>query len=82
MRGPVPDGEADIGTTPPPAIRQESLGSQHPSGLKTMKQNAMFLFVGAACVALGAVGYWFYQQQNRSGVEVNIGGRSLTIETR
>ena len=47
-----------------------------------MKQNTMFLLVGAACIALGAAGYWFYQQQNRSGVEVNIGGRSITIETR
>ena len=47
-----------------------------------MKQNTMFLFLGAACVALGAAGYWFYEQQNRSGVEVSIGGRSITVETR
>ncbi|MFC7475453.1 hypothetical protein ACFQS7_13865 [Dankookia sp. GCM10030260] len=47
-----------------------------------MKQNTMFLLVGAACVVLGAAGYWVYQEQNRSGVEVSIGGRRLTIETR
>jgi hypothetical protein len=47
-----------------------------------MRQNMIFLFVGAACIALGAAGYWFYQEQNRSGVEVGIGGRSITIETR
>lgn len=56
--------------------------SPPPSGLKIMKQNTMFLFVGAACVALGAAGYWLYQEQNRSGVEVSVGGRSITIETR
>jgi hypothetical protein len=47
-----------------------------------MRQNRVFLLVGAACIALGAAGYWFYQEQNRSGVEVSIGGRSITIKTR
>ena len=47
-----------------------------------MQQNRMYLLVGAACIALGAAGSWFYQERNRSGVEVSIGGRSITIETR
>ena len=33
-------------------------------------------------VALGAAGYWLYQDQHRSGVQLNVGGRSITLETR
>jgi hypothetical protein len=42
----------------------------------------MVIFIGVACIAIGAVGYWLYQEQNRSGVELSVGGRSITIETR
>ena len=47
-----------------------------------MNQNAKLLGIAAVCLVLGAGGYWLYQSQNRSGVELNVGGRSITIETR
>jgi len=47
-----------------------------------MTRNALAIFIGVACIAIGAAGYWFYQEQNRSGVELSVGGRSITIETR
>ena len=47
-----------------------------------MKQNAMFLCIGAACILIGGAGYWLYQDQHRSGIELSVGGRSVTIETR
>ena len=47
-----------------------------------MSRSSMFLF-GAICIAIGVGGYWIYQdQQRRSGVELSVGGRSVTIETR
>jgi hypothetical protein len=51
-------------------------------GNETMMRNGMPVLIGVACLALGAVGYWFYQEQNKSGIDVNIGGRGVTIETR
>jgi len=51
-------------------------------GNQNMKSNTTTILLAVLCVAAGAAGYWFYQEQNRSGVEVNVGGRSLTIETR
>jgi hypothetical protein len=45
-------------------------------------RNALSLCIGIACIAIGAVGYWLYQERNRSGIEVSVGGRSLVIETR
>lgn len=47
-----------------------------------MMRNSMPVLIGVACLALGAIGYWFYQEQNKSGIDVNIGGRGITIETR
>ncbi len=47
-----------------------------------MKQNAPYLLIGIVCVALGAAGYWIYERQNRSGVELSVGGRSVILETR
>lgn len=47
-----------------------------------MTRNMAIIFGGIACIALGAAGYWLYQDQHRSGVQLNIGGRSITLETR
>jgi hypothetical protein len=42
----------------------------------------MAVVIGVACLAIGAGGYWLYQSQNRSGVELSVGGSSIRIETR
>lgn len=47
-----------------------------------MKNNAFILTVAIICLVAGAAGYWIYNERNRSGVEVNVGGRSLSVETR
>jgi len=47
-----------------------------------MKQNAPYLLIGLLCVALGAAGYWIYDRQHRSAIELNIGGRGVVLETR
>lgn len=47
-----------------------------------MKSNTSIILLALACIAVGAAGFWLYQQQTRSGVELNIGGRSVILETR
>ncbi len=45
-----------------------------------MNRNA--IIVGVVCLVLGAGGFWLYQNQTRSGVELSVGGSSVRIETR
>ncbi|UPY36673.1 hypothetical protein [Sediminicoccus sp. KRV36] len=47
-----------------------------------MSRNSIIALVGILGVVLGVGGYWLYMDQNRSGVELNVGGRGITIETR
>lgn len=44
--------------------------------------NTTILAVALVCLVAGAAGFWLYQDRNRSGVEVSVGGRTLTLETR
>jgi len=48
----------------------------------TVKNNSTILIVAIVCLVAGAAGYWLYQERNRSGVEVSVGGRTLSVETR
>ncbi|WP_439595073.1 hypothetical protein [Falsiroseomonas sp.] len=47
-----------------------------------MSRNLLYPVLGVALIAVGAFGYWAWQEQNRSGVEINLGGRSISVETR
>ncbi len=47
-----------------------------------MRGSTSYLLAACLVVAIAALGYWIYTDQNRSGVEVNVGGRSLSVETR
>ena len=47
-----------------------------------MNRNAMVVMISIACLAIGAGGFWLYQSQNRSGVELSVGGNSVRIQTR
>jgi hypothetical protein len=47
-----------------------------------VNRNTMFvMFAAIAVVAIG-MGYWIYTDQSRSGVDVNIGGNTLSIRER
>jgi len=47
-----------------------------------MTRNMTIILGALAFMAIGAGGYWLYQDQQRNTVGVNIGGRSITLETR
>lgn len=51
-------------------------------GLHRMTKNSTIIVVALVCLALGAGGYWVYQDQQRSGIDVNLGGTGITIQTR
>jgi hypothetical protein len=45
-------------------------------------RNSTILLIAVLCVVVGAGGYWIYDRQHRSAVALNVGGHSVTIETR
>ena len=47
-----------------------------------MNKNSTIILVGILGIVLGVGGYWLYKDQSRSGIDVNLGGRGITIETR
>jgi uncharacterized membrane protein YpjA len=46
-----------------------------------VKSNYNLIMIILACLALGAVGYWYYTTQYRRTASVNLGGASITVET-
>ena len=47
-----------------------------------MNRNSILAVVGVLGIALGALGLWLYQDQNRNRIELNVGGRGIILETR
>jgi hypothetical protein len=47
-----------------------------------MNRNLVLIVIGVLGIGAGALGYWFYQQQQRSGVDISIGPRGVTIQER
>ena len=47
-----------------------------------MSRNLLYPILGVLLIAVGALGYWAYQEQNRSGIDLTVGGRGITVETR
>jgi hypothetical protein len=45
-------------------------------------RNILYLLIGALGIGAGAFAYWLYQEQHKSGVEINIGPRGVTIEEK
>jgi hypothetical protein len=49
---------------------------------RPMSRNLLYPALGALLIAVGALGYWAYDRQNRSGVDITVGGRGISVETR
>lgn len=47
-----------------------------------MNRNLIVVVVGVLGIGAGVLGYWFYQEQHRSGVDISIGPRGVTIQER
>ena len=46
------------------------------------KSNSLYLVVGALLVVIAVGGYYFYQEQHKTGVELTIGGKGISVETK
>ena len=46
-----------------------------------MTFNSNLIVIILACLALGAVGYWYYTTQYHRTASVNLGGASITVQT-
>ncbi len=47
-----------------------------------MSSKTTYITIGVVCLLLGAGGFWLYQEQHRSGVDITIGGRGVSIQQR
>lgn len=47
-----------------------------------MSRNLLFIVIGVVGIGAGVLGYWLYQEQHRSGVDINIGPRGVTVQER
>ena len=47
-----------------------------------MSRNILFALVAALGIGAGLLGYWFYLEQQRPGVEISVSPRGVTIQGR
>jgi hypothetical protein len=47
-----------------------------------MSRNLLFIVIGAVGIGAGVLGYLLYQERHRSGVDISIGPRGVTIQER
>lgn len=47
-----------------------------------MNRNMLLIAIGVIGIGAGALGYWFYQDRQRSGVDITIGGHGVSIRER
>jgi len=47
-----------------------------------MNRNTVFVVIGVIGIAIGVFGYWLYQEQHRSGVDIRIGPGGVSIQER
>jgi len=48
-----------------------------------MNRNVLHLIIGALAVSTAVVGFLLYQERHRTtGIEINIGERGISIETK
>ena len=47
-----------------------------------MNRNALYLVIGALVVVGGIFAYQYYQERQKSGVEISVGKGSISIQTK
>ena len=47
-----------------------------------MNRNVLYLIIGALVVVAAVLSYQYYQERQKSGIEINVGKDSLSIETK
>jgi hypothetical protein len=47
-----------------------------------MNRNAAYIVIAVLAIAAVVLGYQLYQERHKSGVEINIGNRGISIEKK
>ena len=47
-----------------------------------MSRNILFLIIGALVVVVAVLGYQFYQERQKTGIEINVGKSGISIEKK
>jgi RsiW-degrading membrane proteinase PrsW (M82 family) len=48
-----------------------------------MNRNGLYLLIGALVIGIVVLGYYFYQEQQKtSGIDINVGESGISIETK
>ena len=47
-----------------------------------MTRNILFLVIGALAVANAVLGYQFYQERQKTGIEISVGKGGISIEKK
>ncbi|MAD38532.1 MAG: hypothetical protein CMO30_16395 [Tistrella sp.] len=47
-----------------------------------MSRNVLYLIIGALLVVVAVGGYQYYEESQKSGVEVEVGNGGLSVETK
>jgi RsiW-degrading membrane proteinase PrsW (M82 family) len=47
-----------------------------------MSRNVLFLIIGALAVTVAVLGYQFYQERQKTGIEINVGKGGISIEKK
>jgi hypothetical protein len=47
-----------------------------------VSRNGFYVVICLLCVALLAVGYQLYQERHKHGIQIDLGGGKLTVETK
>ena len=63
--------------TPDPGIPLQS-----KKDTQAMNRNALYLIIGVLAVAAAVFGYQYYQDQQKTGIELSVGGSGISIEAK
>ncbi len=47
-----------------------------------INRNVLYLAIGGLAVATAVLGYWYYQERQKTGIDINIGKSGISIEKR
>jgi len=47
-----------------------------------MNRNILYLIIGALVVATAVLGYQFYQERQKTGIDISIGNKGISIEKK
>lgn len=47
-----------------------------------ISRNMLYLVIGGLAVATAVLGYWYYQERQKTGIDISIGKSGISIDKR